>query len=174
MTQVFNLITYSKEVTKECKVANHKPVRKLEETGLWAEAVRQRKAIVVNDYKAPNPYKKGQPEGHVELVRYMATPVFYADKIVAVVGVANKESDYNDTDIMQLSLLMEAAWRIIESHAAREQERKLITAVEQSADSIVITDSTGTIIYVNPAVEKITGYNSTGIDWPKPESIEKR
>ncbi|MGA8831898.1 MAG: PAS domain S-box protein, partial [Desulfomonilaceae bacterium] len=161
VTQVFNLITYSKEVTKECKVANHKPVRKLEETGLWAEAVRQRKAIVVNDYKAPNPYKKGQPEGHVELVRYMATPVFYADKIVAVVGVANKESDYNDTDIMQLSLLMEAAWRIIENHAAREQERKLIIAVEQSADSIVITDSTGTIIYVNPAVEKITGYDST-------------
>ncbi len=172
MTQVFTLVGYSKEVMKECKVADHKRIRKLEETGLWGEAVRQRKAIVVNDYKAPNPYKKGQPEGHVELVRYMATPVFYADKIVAAVGVANKESDYNDTDIMQLSLLMEAAWRIIESHAAREQERKLITAVEQSADSIVITDSTGTIIYVNPAVEKITGYNSLELIGQNPRVLK--
>ncbi|MHB8205657.1 MAG: PAS domain S-box protein, partial [Desulfomonilaceae bacterium] len=160
MTQVFTLIGYSKEVFKECKVDDYKRNRELEKTGLWGEAVRQRKAIVVNDYKAPNSFKKGQPDGHVELVRYVATPVFYADKIVAVVGVANKESDYNNTDIMQLSLLMEAAWRIIENHSAREQERKLITAVEQSADSIVITDSTGTIVYVNPAVEKITGYNS--------------
>ncbi len=157
--QVFNLITYSKEVAKECKVTDHKPVRKLDETGLWAEAVRQRKSVVVNDFKAPNSFKKGQPDGHVELVRYVATPIFYADKIVAVVGVANKESDYNDTDIMQLSLLMEAAWRIIESNAATEQQKKLITAVEQSADCIVITDVSGTIIYANPAVEKISGYN---------------
>ncbi len=128
MTQVFTLIGYSKEVFKECKVDDYKRNRELGKTGLWAEAVRQRKAIVVNDYKAPNPFKKGQPDGHVELLRYLAAPVFYADKIVAVVGVANKESDYNNTDIMQLSLLMEAAWRIIESHAAREQERKLSCA----------------------------------------------
>ncbi len=172
MTQVFTLIGYSKEVFKECKVDDYKRIRKLEETGLWGEAVRQRKAIVVNDYKAPNRFKKGQPEGHVELLRYLAAPVFYADRIVATVGVANKESDYNDTDSMQLSLLMDAAWRIIESHAAREQERKLITAVEQSADSIVITDSSGTIIYVNPAVEKITGYSKRELIGQNPRVLK--
>jgi PAS domain S-box-containing protein len=172
MTQVFTLIGYSKEVFKECKVDDYKRNRELGKTGLWAEAVRQRKAIVVNDYKASNSFKKAQPDGHVELVRYVATPVFHEDKIVAVVGVANKESDYNNTDIMQLSLLMEAAWRIIESHAAREQERKLITAVEQSADSIVITDSNGAIIYVNPAVEKITGYNSRELIGQNPRVLK--
>lgn len=170
--EVFRLIAYSHKVMDECKVTGRSTVRKLEETGLWGEAVRQRKAIAVNDYNAPNPFKKGQPAGHVELLRYLTVPVFYADKIVAVVGVANKESDYNDTDILQLSLLMEAAWRIIESHAATEQEKKLITAVEQSADSIVITDNTGTIIYVNPAVEKITGYNSRELIGQNPRVLK--
>ncbi|MGC8660708.1 MAG: PAS domain S-box protein [Desulfomonilaceae bacterium] len=172
ITQVFTLIGYSKDVFNECKVNNYKRNRELGKTGLWGEAVRQRKAIVVNDYKAPNPFKKGQPDGHIDLVRYVAVPVFYDDKIVAVVGVANKESDYGDTDVMQLSLLMEAAWRIMESNAAREQERKLITAVEQSADSIVITDSTGTIIYVNPAVEKITGYSKRELIGQNPRILK--
>jgi two-component system cell cycle sensor histidine kinase/response regulator CckA len=42
----------------------------------------------------------------------------------------------------------------------REQEShaRLSTAVEQSAESIVITDTGGTIVYVNPAFERSTGY----------------
>ncbi|MHC9542447.1 MAG: PAS domain S-box protein [Vulcanimicrobiota bacterium] len=41
-----------------------------------------------------------------------------------------------------------------------EQERvRLVTAIEQSAETIVITDNCGTIVYANPAFEKITGYS---------------
>ncbi len=36
--------------------------------------------------------------------------------------------------------------------------RRLATAVEQAEEAIVITDLSGTIQYVNPAFEKITGY----------------
>jgi PAS domain S-box-containing protein len=35
---------------------------------------------------------------------------------------------------------------------------RLAMAVEQSADAIVLTDRAGTILYVNPAFERITGY----------------
>ncbi len=40
-----------------------------------------------------------------------------------------------------------------------ETERRLSTAVEQSAESILITDTEGTIVYVNPAFERTTGYS---------------
>ncbi|GEM_PF-951480 len=40
-----------------------------------------------------------------------------------------------------------------------ETSRRLYIAVEQAAESIVITDTEGLIQYVNPAFEKITGYN---------------
>jgi len=40
-----------------------------------------------------------------------------------------------------------------------EQERtSLVTAIEQLAESIVITDTNANIIYVNPAIEKVTKY----------------
>jgi two-component system cell cycle sensor histidine kinase/response regulator CckA len=48
--------------------------------------------------------------------------------------------------------------RDIGARKAAERERaRLIQAIEQSADSIIITDVPGTIVYVNPAVEQSTG-----------------
>jgi two-component system cell cycle sensor histidine kinase/response regulator CckA len=41
---------------------------------------------------------------------------------------------------------------------AEEEHARLMYAVEQAAESIVITDRKGTIVYVNPAFEKVTGY----------------
>ena len=47
----------------------------------------------------------------------------------------------------------------IEARRRLEQERtRLAMAIEQSAEDIVITDTEGTIQYVNPAFEKITGF----------------
>ncbi len=40
------------------------------------------------------------------------------------------------------------------------QNRKLLKAIEQSSATIVITDTKGTIEYVNPQFEKLTGYTS--------------
>jgi PAS domain S-box-containing protein len=43
-------------------------------------------------------------------------------------------------------------------HRAELELRRLATAVEQSADAIVITDTRGAIEYVNPAFERVSGY----------------
>ncbi len=40
------------------------------------------------------------------------------------------------------------------------ERRRLATAIEQSADAVVITDTSGAIEYVNPAFERATGYSS--------------
>ncbi|MBZ5722952.1 MAG: PAS domain S-box protein [Acidobacteriia bacterium] len=44
-------------------------------------------------------------------------------------------------------------------HRAEDMLRKLLRAVEQSADLVVITDRSGIIEYVNPAFEVLTGYS---------------
>ncbi|HLF84940.1 MAG TPA: PAS domain S-box protein, partial [Blastocatellia bacterium] len=48
---------------------------------------------------------------------------------------------------------------ITERKHAEEALVRLVTAVEQAAESIVITDTDGTIQYVNPAFERTTGYS---------------
>jgi len=45
-----------------------------------------------------------------------------------------------------------------EQRSAEESLRKLSRAVEQSADTVLITDRNGVIEYVNPAFEALTGY----------------
>jgi PAS domain S-box-containing protein len=47
---------------------------------------------------------------------------------------------------------------VSERRRAEEERGRLVTAMEQAAESIVITDPQGVILYVNPAFEKITGY----------------
>lgn len=110
----FTLFSWSKQVMKDCSIVNPETVYNLEETSIWGEAVRHRKPIMVNDFQAANPLKKGFPEGHAALYKYLTIPVFVGKEIVAVVGVANKGIDYVETDILHLTLLMDFTWKAYE------------------------------------------------------------
>jgi len=120
----FVLNTWSKGVMDECEVVEPQTCYELEKTGIWGEAVRQRKAIVLNDFQADHPLKKGVPAGHVKLLKFMTLPIFSAERIVAVVGVANKESNYNEADVLQLTLLMDGVWKAIQQKQTEEALRK--------------------------------------------------
>jgi two-component sensor histidine kinase len=93
-------------------------------TGLWGEPVRQRKAVIVNEYNQENILKRGVPPGHVEIKRHMGIPVFDGDRIVAVAGVANNEEEYSTSDVRQLTLLMEGMWSLLQRQRAEEKIRK--------------------------------------------------
>lgn len=116
----FTLNTWSKQVMAQCAIADQKKVYHLDQTGIWGEAVRQGRPIVVNDFAGPNPLKKGCPPGHVTLRKFMTIPIFSAEHIVGVVGVANKDTDYDNSDIRQLTLLMDAVWKIADRTRVEE------------------------------------------------------
>lgn len=124
-TRQFILNTWSKDVMDQCRVMKPETCYELDKTGLWGEAVRQRRAIIVNDFMADNPLKKGFPAGHVQLRRYMTTPVFSNDQVVAVVGMANKVDEYDQTDVLQLQLLMESVWRETEHRRTQEELKRI-------------------------------------------------
>lgn len=48
---------------------------------------------------------------------------------------------------------------ITELKDAEKERDRLFTAIEQSADTVVITDAEGSIQYANPGFERITGYS---------------
>lgn len=67
--------------------------------------------------------------------------------------------------------LIGVALDVTERHRNDAEMRKLSRAMEQTADTVMITDSAGIIEYVNPAFEKITGYSSLDALGRKPSIL---
>jgi PAS domain S-box-containing protein len=161
-TQVITLNSWSREAMKQCAMAERPAVYQLDKTGLWGEPIRQRKAIIVNNYRAPNPFKKGYPQGHVHVTSLLSIPVFIQGRIVAVVGVGNKAADYEQADVRQLTLLMDSVWNIVErkrveaSLRASEQRHRLFA--ENVTDIIWTIDLRGLVTYVSPSARQLWGY----------------
>lgn len=127
--------SWSKSAMKECGIKDKRFVYPIKTTGLWGEAVRQRRPIITNEYAGPSPMKKGYPEDHVELTRHMNIPIFDGDHIVAVAGVGNKAEEYDESDLRQLTLLMQGMWNLIQrkqiEDALKQYSEELKTANEE-------------------------------------------
>ncbi|MDQ7784426.1 MAG: PAS domain S-box protein [Desulfomonilaceae bacterium] len=156
---ILTMHAWSQEAMRQCAIVDKPVTYPVEGTGLWGEAVRQRRPIVTNDYELPNPWKKGTPVGHVEILRHMNVPIFDQGRIVVVAGVGNKPTEYDDNDITQLTLLMEGMWGIVTRRDAEQRLKRLSAALEQAGESILITDPAGTILYANPSFTDTTGYS---------------
>lgn len=159
---ILTMIAWSETAMKECAIDN-KPIKYfLEKTGLWGEAVRQRKPVITNDYAAPNEFKKGHPEGHVKVIRHMNIPLFEGQEVIAVIGVGNKEEDYNEYDILNLTLFMHSVWRILKRKEAEKEllkERDYSQKIIKYSPTIISGISPdGIISFLNPAAEKYTGH----------------
>jgi signal transduction histidine kinase len=112
--------SWSKSVMEDCRVIG-KPIHfPIEKAGIWGEVVRQKKPLIANNYAAPNPHKKGYPQGHVKLERLMVIPVIDGGKVVLVTAVANKEHNYDPTDHHQLKLLVDNMWAMIQRKNAED------------------------------------------------------
>lgn len=169
----FILNTWSKDVMKECAVKNPQTLYCLEKTGLWGEAVRQRKPIINNNFESFHPHKKGYPEGHVQLKKFLTIPVFFNNKIVAVAGVANKNNDYDQSDVLKMSLLMNSVWktteRIKSDLALHESEERWRRAIAGSPVPIMIHNEEGRVLQLSEGWTKYSGYTIDDIqtlaDW---------
>ena len=91
----------------------------LDKAGVWADCVRTRAPVIHNDY-ATLPNRKGMPEGHPVIARELVVPVLREGRVVAILGVGNKPSDYTDRDAETVSFLADETWQIVESVRARD------------------------------------------------------
>lgn len=159
----FTLNTWSHGVVDECRVVDPPVLYDLDRTGIWGEVVRQRKHIILNDYSAEHPFKRGYPEGHVHITKFMSIPIFSDDKIVAIVAVANKKENYNKIDVLQLTLLMGAVWKFVDARriedALRESEERFKALHNASFGGITIHDK-GVILDCNQGLSEMTGYST--------------
>jgi len=87
------------------------------------------------------------PSGEVVLQDKNGEPVsVFSSHIIHTTSTGEKELFCVDIDLRMLQ-------------QTKDEVRKLVAAVEQSGETIVITSNTGIIEYVNPAFTAITGYS---------------
>jgi hypothetical protein len=111
---------WSTDVMKECKMTEQPQVLPVENAGLWAEVIRQRRPIIINHYNDEKIVKNGIPAGHVSLNRFLGVPVFDKGRIVLIACVANKKNPYEVRDAQQLTLVMDGLWRVLQRKKAEE------------------------------------------------------
>jgi len=156
--KILEVNTWSKSVMETCETPVKQHIFNIDEIALLGASVKQQKTIVVNDYDSTAEIKNETPFGHVAIKRFLSIPIFSKNSIVAVGAVANKATNYTDTDIRALSSLLYELWNITELRAGKNEIQKLSTAMQQSPASVVITNIDGIIEYVNPKFTQVTGY----------------
>jgi PAS domain S-box-containing protein len=108
--QSLQLVAWSAGAKARCATvtASHYP---LDQAGIWADCVRNRRAEIHNDYHTVEG-RRGLPEGHFPVRRHLSVPVFEGERIAAVLGVGNKATDYSTGDANQLHLLANTLWTL--------------------------------------------------------------
>lgn len=128
--------------------------------GLWGAAVEGGVDIISNWYETSNPDNIGLPSQLQPIRRYFNIPIFNGDQVVGIVGVGNKDVDYDSSDVRQLTLLSQGMWRVIQKRRAedalRESERQFRDLVENSPNGISIIRK-GQLMYSNPRQVKLMG-----------------
>jgi PAS domain S-box-containing protein len=115
---------WSEQAMAGCAI-DFKPVKfPLDNAGIWAEAIRDRTPLILNDFSKPDPRKKGYPAGHVRIKRLLSIPVIKGARVVAIMAVANKAIEYDESDILHLSLFLESAWDMLQRKKAEDELKR--------------------------------------------------
>lgn len=131
---------------------------------LFGAVVATGAPVLAND--PPNdPRGKGTPPGHPALASFLGLPLTIGGRLIGVAGLGNRAGGYQETQIEFLEPLLATVARLIDAvqidarrKAAETRYRELTLAVEQSPNVVVITDTSGEILYANPRFTESTGY----------------
>lgn len=157
LLQAWSTATTAKFCTAQGK-SSHYEVAK---AGVWVDCLRERRAVVHNDY-SQHPNKRGLPEGHAKLARELVVPVFRGERIVAILGVGNKPTEYDQGDVEIVSRFADLAWDVAERKLVHEQlkesEARFRAIADYSYDWELWVGPEGKLLWTNPASADFTGY----------------
>jgi two-component system, sensor histidine kinase and response regulator len=97
--------------------ANGFEFRKLD--NLFGHVITHREVVMAND-PANDPRHAGTPPGHPLIEAFLGIPVFYGDKLVGEIGLANRPGGYDQGLLDYLQPVVDACGRVIVARWERE------------------------------------------------------
>ncbi len=105
----------------------------LSAAGIWADAAREHRPVIHNDFPtlvAAGKLRNGLPDKHAPLQRHMAVPVLEGNDVRLIIGVGNKEGEYDESDVRELQLIGDDLWRIV----MRRRTEAALAEAKQAAE----------------------------------------
>lgn len=130
--QVMTIHAWSGDAMADCVMVDKPTDFQVCTAGVWAEAIRKRAPLLLNDYVASHPAKHGLPEGHVALCNLLVVPHVSHGRVRSVAAVANRTRPYGEEDIKQIESFLTGIQALAESKQAEaalarsEREKNLI------------------------------------------------
>jgi PAS domain S-box-containing protein len=108
----------------------------IDQAGVWADCVYERKPVIHNDYLSL-PHRKGLPEGHAAVIRELVVPIMREDHVVAILGIGNKPTDYTEKEVELVSFIADVAWEITKRKRAEEALRRREKQYSELFDNMI-------------------------------------
>ena len=165
---------YTGESWIDSKSKNLGIKRSLDSRDILAETVRSGRMQVAEegddrfDFGQPSKYYPGQVNYFIpgkkgnEVVVVLATSSLLDEKGETLAKIEQLQPLLNHVVLAleNARLYREALDEIAQRQMIGAKSMRLMAAIEQAAETIIITDAKGTMTYVNPAFERITGYSN--------------
>ncbi|MFC2003370.1 PAS domain S-box protein [Chloroflexota bacterium] len=84
----------------------------------WPWAIREKKTNYTNEPSTIT------PEGHIKILRHISMPIVYQGESIGLIQVANKETDYQTTDIALLENIGDQIAPLLDARLQRDREEK--------------------------------------------------
>jgi PAS domain S-box-containing protein len=109
-------------------------------TNPWKQIVKTKKPLIMNSKIEMGQDLQLFPKIPREIFRYIAVPVLIRDRLFAIAGVWNKNENYEDSDINQLTLIIEAVASLIQKRENDEQQELYRQQLEKTVDQITLNE----------------------------------
>ncbi len=150
-------VAWNKETVERCSVADDRHAS-VPEASAWADCARTRQPVVHNDPRhARGPWKS--PEGHVSLLRHAAVPAMDGEKVRLVLGVGNKETDYDDADVAVLNQVASDALKV----AMRCRAEEALKVSEKRFR--VMADAAPVLIWMSGTDKRFSYFNKRWLEF---------
>lgn len=127
--------------------------------------------VVISNQPGTDPRRGGLPPGHPSLNAFLGLPIFHAQKLVGMVGLANRPSGYTQELADFLNPFLQTCGTLIDAHQSEQKRKEIENILAENRnqyeiifntviDGIVTINSRGQIQSFNTAAEKIFGYKN--------------